>query len=121
VEIQHPNGFVTRYAHLSNFKRGVNLGTRVKQTDIIGFVGMTGQATGNHLHYEMLKRNGEHMDPLSVDLPAGDPVPTDDQFRWAGDMRIRVALLESIPGSAQVTLNAAAKPDDSQEAPGGAR
>ena len=99
VEIQHPNGFVTRYAHLSAFRSDVKLGSRVRQSEIIGYVGMPGQATGNHLHYEMMKRNGEHMDPLAVDLPAGDPVPSDDQARWGEELMMRVNLLESIPGT----------------------
>ncbi len=101
VEIRHPNGFVTRYGHMSGFSRDVVLGTRVRQGDIIGYVGMTGLATGPHLHYEML-RGGRHIDPLSVDLPAGDPVPADDMVRWMDEMMARVALLESIPGAGPV-------------------
>ncbi|HKJ00850.1 MAG TPA: M23 family metallopeptidase, partial [Longimicrobiales bacterium] len=65
VEIRHPNGFTTRYGHMRAFRRGVNVGTRVHQGDIIGYVGMTGLATGPHLHYEMLDRKGNRMDPLS--------------------------------------------------------
>jgi hypothetical protein len=98
VEIRHPNGFVTRYGHLSSFRRNVNVGTRVHQGDIIGYVGMTGLATGPHLHYEML-RAGKQMDPLSVDLPAGDPVPAEDEDRWLSERGARVALLELIPGA----------------------
>ena len=101
VEIRHPNGFVTRYGHMRAFRSGVNVGTRVHQGDIIGYVGMTGLATGPHLHYEML-RNGQRMDPLSVDLPAGDPVPSDDLNRWHAEMTARVALLELIPGAGPV-------------------
>jgi murein DD-endopeptidase MepM/ murein hydrolase activator NlpD len=101
VEIRHPNGFVTRYAHLRSFRTGVNLGTRVKQSDVIGYVGMTGLANGPHLHYEMM-RGGKHMDPLSVDLPAGDPVPSDDMVRWRSEMTSRVALLQTIPRSGPV-------------------
>jgi len=112
VEIRHPNGFVTRYGHLSRFRSGVVVGTRVRQGDIIGYVGMTGLATGPHLHYEML-RGGRHMDPLSVDLPAGDPVPADDMVRWADEMVQRVALLESIPGAGPVrTALTESTPDD---------
>lgn len=103
VEIRHPNGFVTRYGHMSGFRRGINVGTRVHQSDIIGYVGMTGLATGPHLHYEML-RSGRRMDPLSVDLPAGDPVPADDQTRWSAEKNARVALLESIPGAGPVRM-----------------
>lgn len=101
VEIRHPNGFVTRYGHMRAFRSGIVVGSRVRQGDIIGYVGMTGLATGPHLHYEML-RGGRHMDPLSVDLPAGDPVPSDDRLRWMDEMVGRVALLESIPGGGPV-------------------
>ena len=101
VEIRHPNGFVTRYAHLRAFKRDVVLGTRVHQTDIVGYVGMTGLANGPHLHYEML-RSGRQIDPLSVDLPAGDPVPSDDRVRWQSERTARVDLLESIPRAGPV-------------------
>jgi murein DD-endopeptidase MepM/ murein hydrolase activator NlpD len=118
VEIRHPNGFVTRYGHMSRFNPNVVLGTRVRQGDVIGYVGMTGLATGPHLHYEML-RNGRHMDPLSVDLPAGDPVPTDDMVRWMDEMMARVALLESIPGGGPVRTaaidDAAADGDELQD------
>lgn len=101
IEIRHPNGFVTRYGHMRAFRSGIVVGSRVRQGDIIGYVGMTGLATGPHLHYEML-RSGRHMDPLSVDLPAGDPVPSDDRIRWMDEMVGRVALLESIPGAGPV-------------------
>jgi murein DD-endopeptidase MepM/ murein hydrolase activator NlpD len=96
VEIRHPNGWVTRYAHLRGFKSGVNVGTRVHQSDVIGYVGMTGLASGPHLHYEMLQ-NGRQFDPLSVDLPSGDPVPSDDKSRWSREMSGRMALLDAIP------------------------
>ena len=101
VQIRHPNGFVTRYAHMRGFRSGVVVGSRVKQGDVIGYVGSTGLATGPHLHYEML-RGGRHIDPLSVDLPAGDPVPADDRLRWRDEMTVRVALLETIPGAGPV-------------------
>jgi len=106
VEIRHPNGWITRYAHLRGFKSDVRLGTRVRQSDVIGYVGMTGLASGPHLHYEMLQ-NGRQFDPLSVDLPAGDPVPSDDQRRWDREMSGRVALLESIPRGGPVRTFAA--------------
>ncbi|HSH76482.1 MAG TPA: M23 family metallopeptidase [Longimicrobiales bacterium] len=101
IQIRHPNGFVTRYAHMRGFRSGIVVGSRVKQGEVIGYVGMTGLATGNHLHYEMV-RSGRHMDPLSVDLPAGDPVPSQDRIRWLEERSVRVALLESIPEAGPV-------------------
>ena len=121
VEIRHPNGFITRYAHMSRFRAGVNLGTRVRQSDIIGYVGMTGLAGGPHLHYEILS-DGRQIDPLSMDLPAGDPVPSEDRLRWLEEMTTRVSLLEAIPGAGPVRVFAAdEEPDLPEDDPGGAR
>ena len=101
IRIRHGNGWVTRYAHMRAFRSGIVVGSRVTQSDIIGYVGMTGLATGNHLHYEMLQ-SGQFKDPLSVDLPSGDPVPSDNRMEWLQDRNVRVALLESIPGGGPV-------------------
>jgi murein DD-endopeptidase MepM/ murein hydrolase activator NlpD len=101
ILLRHPNGFTTRYAHMQGFKSGISVGSRVHQGEVIGFVGMTGLATGPHLHYEM-RKNGQYLDPLAVDLPPGDPVPADDQPRWHGEMHARYALLESIPPAGPV-------------------
>lgn len=96
IEIRHPNGFITRYGHMSRFAPGISVGSRVTQEQVIGYVGMTGLATGPHLHYEMI-RNGRHVDPLAVDLPAGDPVPDDVRGRWLAELRPRRALLDALP------------------------
>jgi murein DD-endopeptidase MepM/ murein hydrolase activator NlpD len=98
VEIRHPNGWVTRYGHLSRYGPGIRVGTRVRQSQIVGYVGMTGLASGPHLHYEMRLRNGTAMDPLGVQLPPGDPVPSEARARWALESRERLALLERLPG-----------------------
>lgn len=104
VEIQHPNGFVTRYGHMSRFASGQSVGTRVSQGEVIGYVGMTGLATGPHLHYEML-RGGRHMDPLSVDLPAGDPVPTEAWDLWESARGGHLALIDHLPTTAPSTIS----------------
>lgn len=117
IEIRHPNGFVTRYGHMSGFRRGITVGSRVHQGETIGYVGMTGLATGPHLHYEMI-RSGRRIDPLAVDLPAGDPVPAEAQLRWMDEMSARVALLESIPGSGPVRMVQAEASDGAEEVPG---
>jgi murein DD-endopeptidase MepM/ murein hydrolase activator NlpD len=67
VEIQHANGYVTTYNHLTGFARGMSEGARVRQGQVVGFLGMTGLATGPHLHYEVIV-NGHFVDPLRVKL-----------------------------------------------------
>ncbi len=70
VEIQHLNGYVTAYSHLSGFARGIQSGTRVRQGQVIGYVGNTGLSTGPHLHYEVMI-NGNFVDPMRIRLPRG--------------------------------------------------
>jgi murein DD-endopeptidase MepM/ murein hydrolase activator NlpD len=74
VALRHPKGIETRYAHMSRLASGIRPGVRVRQGQIIGFVGMTGLANGPHVHYEFLK-NGRHLNPRRVDLGNGEPVP----------------------------------------------
>lgn len=62
IEVRHPNGFVTRYGHLRGFAKGIKRGTRVEIGQTIGYVGMSGLATGPHLHFEVLV-GGQHRDP----------------------------------------------------------
>ncbi len=68
VEIQHINGYVTTYNHMSRFGRGVSEGVRVRQGQIIGYVGSTGLSTGAHLHYEVII-NGHFVDPMKIRVP----------------------------------------------------
>lgn len=78
VVLNHPNGISTVYGHLSRFSDAIRKGDAVNQGDIIGYVGMTGLATGPHLHYEFLV-NGNHRDPMKVALP--NTVPLNDNFK----------------------------------------
>jgi len=78
VILQHGGNITTLYAHMSNFAAKAGLGSRVKQGQTIGFVGMTGLATANHLHYEY-RINGVHRNPRTVDLPDAEPIA--EQYR----------------------------------------
>ncbi|HHJ80311.1 MAG TPA: peptidase M23 [Candidatus Tenderia electrophaga] len=74
VIIQHGSTYSTLYAHMSNYARGIRSGSRVKQGQTIGYVGSSGLATGPHLHYEF-RVNGSVRNPLTVKLPAAQPLP----------------------------------------------
>ena len=67
VEIQHANGYVTTYSHMSGFARGIVAGARVTQGQVIGYLGQSGLATGPHLHYEVII-NGNFVDPMAIKL-----------------------------------------------------
>ena len=68
IDIVHYNKYLTRYAHLKDFARGIKKGSKVIQGQTIGYVGSTGLATGPHLHYEF-HINGKHTDPVKVEPP----------------------------------------------------
>ncbi len=70
IRIRHNNGYETAYGHMSAYARGVEEGKRVRQGQVIGFVGSTGLSTGSHLHYEILV-NGRFVDPMRIKLPRG--------------------------------------------------
>ena len=70
VKLKHNNGYETAYGHMSAFAKGLEVGKRVRQGQVIGFVGSTGQSTGAHVHYEILV-NGRFVDPMRVKLPRG--------------------------------------------------
>ena len=82
VVLQHGEQFQTKYLHLSKFGRGIRSGARIKQGQIIGYVGATGWATAPHLHYEFLV-NGVHQNPRTVPLPKAQPVASAERARFA--------------------------------------
>jgi murein DD-endopeptidase MepM/ murein hydrolase activator NlpD len=97
VEIEHSRSIVTVYGHLSRFARGIHAGAHVAQGAVIGYVGMTGLATGPHLHYEY-RVNGVFKNPQTVSLPAAAPIDA----RWHEDFITRsaplLATLEPVAG-----------------------
>lgn len=81
IRIRHGEGYSTAYAHLSKYVSKYALGSRVRQGDVIGFVGSTGLTSGPNLHYEVLK-NGNQVNPVTVDLPAHRILSGDEFARF---------------------------------------
>ncbi len=100
VEIRHRNGITTRYGHLSRIAASVRAGARVGQGEVIGNVGMTGLASGPHLHYEF-RVNGVARDPRTVDAGSGEPVPPALRAAFAAEEGRLAAFLA---GAAPVQL-----------------
>lgn len=93
IIIQHGGKYRTLYAHMSNYAKGMQNGSTVSQGQVIGYVGMTGLATGPHLHYEF-HVNGTHVDPLSHKLPTADPIPKSEMARFKQATQPYVAMLD---------------------------
>ncbi len=83
TSIRHNGTYSTNYAHQSKF--AVHVGQKVKQGDIIGYVGNTGYSTGPHLHFEMVK-NGVKINPLKEVLPPGKPIKEENKERFFGEV-----------------------------------
>jgi len=89
IRVRHSGGFTSHYAHLSNFARGLNVGDKVRQKEIIGYVGSTGLSTGPHVCFRV-KKNGHYVDPMRIAKPAGPAIEYDriDHFRDVRDQRL---------------------------------
>ncbi len=101
IIIQHGGKYSTLYGHLSRYGRGIKRGKHVKQGQIIGYVGMTGLATGPHLHYEF-QVNGVHRNPLTVKLPKAMRIPDDLMDEFKSQTEPLLAQLSSITNNATV-------------------
>ena len=104
IIIRHPNGYETRYGHLSRLDRGMAKGVKIKQGDTIGYVGSTGLTTGPHLHYEM-RLNNKFVNPLKTRIPAGRPLPDTARGEFFQVMNTMTTMLASM-GPAVTTMAA---------------
>jgi len=92
IVIQHGGDIQTKYLHLSRFGKGIATGARIRQGQVIGFVGATGWATAPHLHYEFLV-DGVHQNPRTVPLPKADPIPEQERRKFESQSASLLALL----------------------------
>lgn len=101
VIIQHGQSITTLYAHMSNYAKGIKVGARIRQGQVIGYVGRTGLASGPHLHYEF-QVNGVHKNPVNVALPQAKPIAQSDFERFKSQTKIHLSQLETIRASYQL-------------------
>lgn len=95
LEIRHRNGYISRYGHLSGFAKHTHVGAHVAEGETVAFVGMTGWATGPHLHFEVLV-NGVQRDPRrALKNVSGDPVPSSERAAFGALRDARLAALDA--------------------------
>jgi murein DD-endopeptidase MepM/ murein hydrolase activator NlpD len=101
VIVQHGHSITTLYAHMSRYAKGIRAGNRVKQGQVIGYVGSTGLASGPHLHYEF-QVNGVHKNPVRVQLPHAEPVASAELDRFRRQTGIYLSQLSTFRDSHQL-------------------
>lgn len=106
VIVKHAGGFETKYAHLSKYANGIKKGKRVRQGDIIGYVGSTGSATGPHLHYEFLM-GGVHQNPRTIidKLPKAESIEPAEMDRFHTQTADLLKRFKEMNGTRMITLN----------------
>jgi murein DD-endopeptidase MepM/ murein hydrolase activator NlpD len=98
IEIRHANGFSSRYGHLRAFARGIHAGRRVDVGETIGYVGMTGLATGPHLHFEFLVRGTQRNPRVALRNVGGEPIPNALLASFDSLRDRTVGAMEASPG-----------------------
>ena len=96
VVIKHGNSYATAYGHLSRFAAGMRTGARVRQGDVVAYSGMSGLATGPHLHYE-IRLNDRQMNPLAVKLASGRKLDGEDLKAFVAERAHLETLEASLP------------------------
>lgn len=112
VKIRHPGSWETIYNHMSRFGRGIKTGKKVRQGQIIGYVGSTGRSTGPHLDFRMYK-NGRTVNPLRVKSPSVAPVSSEHMAAFKTSITPYIAQLDK--GAPAATRLAAASPQEQSE------
>jgi murein DD-endopeptidase MepM/ murein hydrolase activator NlpD len=95
VKIRHNSTYTTAYLHLSRFAKGLSVGKRVRQGEVIGYVGSTGLSTGPHLDFRVWK-NGSPINPLRMESPPADPLKEENKELFAASMQRAKQLRDSV-------------------------
>ncbi len=106
VKIRHSGVYETSYSHLQGYGPGIRRGRRVRQGQVIGYVGSTGLSSGPHLHFAFYER-GRYVDPLSKRFPAADPVPKGERAAFEAERHRLLALLPAWPEAAALPMGPA--------------
>lgn len=93
LKIKHNSTYTTTYMHLKGFAKGISKGCKVKQGQTIGYVGMTGTATGPHLDFR-LQKNGTYIDPLKFKSPSAEPVKKENLEQYKKDIAVLMKILK---------------------------
>jgi murein DD-endopeptidase MepM/ murein hydrolase activator NlpD len=105
IRLKHTDIYETAYGHMSRFAAGLHVGSHVKQGEVIGYVGMTGLATGPHLHYEVLVQK-KQVNPISVKFPTGHQLAGTDLKRFAAAETALDSQLAALPAPAPAVASA---------------
>lgn len=100
IKLRHANGYETVFCHLSKISKGVRLGSRVHQKQVIGKVGSTGRSTGPHLHYGM-KLRGRYINPMNQKFPPANPVPKSEMKSYKDTISPVIKQLDDIKFSSE--------------------
>ncbi|QCK13755.1 peptidoglycan DD-metalloendopeptidase family protein [Mangrovivirga cuniculi] len=113
VKVKHNGTYTTQYLHMSKIKSGIRPGVRVRQGDVIGYIGSTGLATGPHVCYRFWK-NGRQVDPMAQDLPPSEPIKEEslEAFNKTKDEYIRLLKAIKVNGQSEKNLVATAESEN---------
>jgi murein DD-endopeptidase MepM/ murein hydrolase activator NlpD len=104
VILRHQNAYTTLYGHMSGFASGLRKGQRVSQSEVIGYVGATGLASGPHLHYEF-RINGVHQNPMTIAMPSAPPLTAAQLPDFKSKTQSHLAQIEMTRGGNLALLN----------------
>ena len=101
IRIRHNGTYSTGYAHLSGYAKGMKRGKRVRQGQVIGYVGSTGMSTGPHLHYEVMQGN-KRINPMKLKLPTGRKLKGAELAAFQQQVQKITILLAEVPTATRV-------------------